>query len=52
MRPRPEKDKLNLVKKGEKSNLIFRGITTQQKKFFLTINFLTPGHSCPNLSLS
>jgi hypothetical protein len=51
MRLRPEKDKVNLVKEGEKSNTIFRGITTQQK-FFLTINFLTPRYSCPNLSIS
>jgi hypothetical protein len=30
MRLRPEKDKINLVKEGEKSNSIFRCITTQQ----------------------
>jgi hypothetical protein len=30
MRPRPEKDKTNLVKEGEKSNSIIRCITTQQ----------------------
>jgi hypothetical protein len=49
MRPRPEKDKINLVKKGEKSNLIFRCITIQHG--VLLINCLTPGYSCPNLPI-
>jgi hypothetical protein len=30
MRPRPEKEKINLLKGGEKSNSIFKCITTQQ----------------------
>jgi hypothetical protein len=30
MRPRPEKNKINLVKEGEKSNSIIKSITTQQ----------------------
>jgi hypothetical protein len=50
MKTRLEKEKINLVKKEEKSNSIIWGITTQQK-FFLTINFLTPGYSCPNLPI-
>jgi hypothetical protein len=50
MRPRPEKDKLKLVKKGEKSNLIFRCITIQHG-VLLTINCLTLGYSCPNLPI-
>jgi hypothetical protein len=52
MRQRPEKDNINLVKEGEKSNSIFRYFTTQHQEFFPTINFLTLGYSCPNLSIS
>jgi hypothetical protein len=44
-------EKINLVKGGEKSNSIFRCIPPN-KEFFLTGNFLTPGYSCSNLSIS
>jgi hypothetical protein len=41
MRPRPKKDNINLIKKGEKSNLIFRCITIRHG-VLLTINYVTP----------
>jgi hypothetical protein len=43
MRPRPKKDKINLVKKREKSNLIFICITIQHG-VLLTIKCLTLGY--------
>jgi hypothetical protein len=45
------RERLNLVKKGEKLNWIFRCINIQ-RGVLLTINFLTLGYSCPNLSFT
>jgi hypothetical protein len=48
MRPRPEKDKLNLVKKGG-SRTRSSDALSPNTEFFLTINYLTLGYSCPKL---
>jgi hypothetical protein len=44
MRPRPEKKEINLDKEGEKSNSIFRCVTTKME-YFLAIILLTPNLS-------
>jgi hypothetical protein len=50
MRPRPEKDNINLVKK-ERSQTQSSDALPLNTEFFPFINLLTLGYSCPNLPI-
>jgi hypothetical protein len=51
MRPRPEKKRSTSSRK-ERNQTQSSDALPPNTEFFLTINFLTPAYSCPNLSIS
>jgi hypothetical protein len=51
MRPRPEK-KRSISSRKERNQTQSSDALPPNTEFFLTINFLTPAYSCPNLSTS